>query len=284
MTFSLREIFEDLPVLNIVDVGASELEVEPIYSELLKSGGAQLTAFEPSPQEYERLKAINRPNTTILPHAVGDGSDATLHICQAPGMTSLLEPDSSVLEHFHRFQRFGTVLKKEDIKTQRLDDVLKQGAMDFLKIDIQGGELRAFQGAAALLEQTLVVHTEVQFVPFYKEQPLFGEIDMHLRGHDLWFHKFLEIQSRTFKPLMVDNDPMAGMSQELWSDAIYTRRFTSFKTLEADALLKIALIAHDFYSSYDLALLALRHVDEKTGRNCQEDYVRALAVRGTNQT
>ena len=33
------------------------------------------------------------------------------------------------------------------------------------------------------------------------------------------------------------------MSQELWSDAIYTRRFTRFKTLEADALLKIALIA-----------------------------------------
>ena len=282
MTFSLREIFEDLPVLNIVDVGASELEVEPIYTELLKSGGARLTAFEPSPQEYERLKQLNKPNTTILPYAVGDGNAATLHICQAPGMTSLLTPDPEVLEHFHRFQRYGTVLKTEEIKTHRLDDILEPGAIDFLKIDIQGGEVNAFKGASALLNQSLVVHTEVQFVPFYKEQPLFGEIDIQLRNHGLWFHKFLEIQSRTFKPLMVDNDPMAGMSQQLWSDAVYTRRFTSFEKLETSPLLKIALIAHDFYQSYDLALLALRHFDQKSELRYQDEYVRALAVRGTH--
>ena len=75
---------------------------------------------------------------------------------------------------------------------------------------------------------------------------------------------------------MVNNDIYARMSQDLWTDAVYVRRFTDFPTLAADALERIALIAHDLYGSYDLASLALLELDKRDGGDRQPRYLRAL--------
>ena len=151
--------------------------------------------------------------------------------------------------------------------------------MDFLKVDVQGGELAVFEGGMNRLEQALFVHTEVQFVPFYKGQALYAELDLKLREAGFWFHRFDATQSRVLKPLVIQGDVFGGLSQELWSDAVYVKRFVDFPVLPREQLLKIAFIAHDIYASFDLAALALETLDKREQTSFLADYLAYLTPK-----
>lgn len=277
MAFRLSEIFEDIPRVRVVDVGASPIDGAPIYEPLREHGGAEVIGFEPSSDQYQRLLELEIPHATFLPDAIGDGTPGELKICRGPGMTSMLEPDARVLSHFHWFDTYAEVVSREPMETRRLDDVPETEGMDFLKVDVQGGEMGVFEGARDRLASAVMIHTEVQFVPFYENQPLFADLDRTLRDAGFWFHKFAPIHSRVFKPLVVNNDLYAGMSQQLWSDAVYVRPFVDFGELEAARLLKIAVLAHDLYQSYDLALLALQHLAAREGSERHIRYLERLS-------
>ena len=53
--------------------------------------------------------------------------------------------------------------------------------IDFIKIDVQGAELDIFKGAKEHLAQVLTIVSEVEFVPIYKNQPLFGDVYSFLK-------------------------------------------------------------------------------------------------------
>jgi FkbM family methyltransferase len=274
--FSLSSVFEDLPVVQVVDIGASPFDGEPIFDALRAAGGAEVLGFEPSPDQYEKLLAMQTERATFLPYAIGDGTEGELKICRAPGMTSMLEPDLEVLSHFHQLKEAAEILERQSMATHRLDDIAEAVGMDFLKVDVQGGEQAVFEGAKERLADACFIHTEVQFVPFYKGQALFAELDQILREAGFWFHRLDATQSRVFKPLMINNDVFGGLSQQLWSDAVYVKRFVDFPKLETEQLLKIALLAHDIYASYDLAMLALQAIDRREGTSRHTLYLERL--------
>jgi hypothetical protein len=82
-----------------------------------------------------------------------------------------------------------------DVPMVRIDGVLNQ-EVDILKLDLQGYELEALRGATNLLPRIKTITTEVEFVPLYDGQPLFGDIDCFLRQsgfrllnlYELWTH------------------------------------------------------------------------------------------------
>ena len=57
--------------------------------------------------------------------------------------------------------------------------------LNILKLDIQGGELLALQGAVELLARNAIdiIYIEVEFVPHYENQPLFHQIVGFLSGY-----------------------------------------------------------------------------------------------------
>ena len=274
---SISTLFPDFPDVKVVDVGASPIDGEPPYQPLHAADKMDLVAFEPDETQFAALQKLNLSRTTLVKAAIGDGREGVLNVCKSPGMTSLLEPDLSVLGHFHGFAEWGTVLERIPMKTRRLDEVAEARGCHFLKLDVQGGELPILNHGQNTLNTCMMVHTEVQFIPFYEDQPLFAELDQALRANGFWLHRFLPIHSRVFKPIMVNNDIYAGMSQDLWTDAVYVRRFTDFPTLAVEALQRIALIAHDVYRSFDLASLALLELDKRDGGGRQRHYIRALS-------
>ncbi|MHC1782815.1 MAG: FkbM family methyltransferase [Anaerolineaceae bacterium] len=276
MKFSFRELFPDTPEIHIVDVGASPIEGIPVYQPVLDQGGFRLTGFEPNPAMYEALLKNLHPHMTFLPYALGDGKQATLNICSAPGMTSIFEPDLALLGNFHGFSEWSQVIERQPLMTRRLDDIAEVSEIDFMKLDVQGSELAVLESAKKKLRHILVIHVETLFIPFYKDQPLFGDIDCFLRKAGFLFHKFGKMESRIFKPLLLDNDIYRGLSQQLWSDAVYVRPFTGFADLTAGELLKIARIMHDVYDSVDLAQLALTFYDRKTNSQRQPEYLSKL--------
>ena len=265
---------------KIVDVGASLKDGEPPpYATLLGQGDVDIVGFEPSREALDDLSARKGPHETYLPHAIGDGGRHTLNICLAPGMTSLLTPNPAVLNLFHGFPAWGQVLSTETVDTVRLDDVAETAGAAMLKIDIQGGELMALSNATARLRDLLVIHTEVEFLPMYVDQPLFSDLDLFLRRHEFVFHRFHPPVSRTIAPLLVNNDIYAGMSQLLWADAIFVRDFTRLDALTDQQLLVMAAILHDCYRSFDLAMRLLTEHDTRAGTQLAADYLSRLRTQ-----
>ena len=175
-------------------------------------------------------------------------------------------------------------MRKERIKTLRLDDIPEVRDTHYLKMDVQGFEITVLQNAPKVLENAVAVQTETNFIPLYKGQPLFAEIDQQLREAGFVLHTFEKIHKRTFQPARANNNIYDGINQVMWTDAHYFRRFTDFPLLPGESLLRIATIAHDVHASFDLALLALRHHDEKFGTSHQQAYMGHFAQSQADQT
>jgi len=262
--------------IKIVDVGANPIDGTPPYADLLRSGIADLIGFDPNPDSLVRLNEKKSAAETYLPYAIGDGRQHTLHICRAQGMTSLLTPNPAVLNLFHGFPDWGTVMATETVNTVRLDDIKETAGLDLLKIDIQGAELMVFQNGQERLRDALVIHTEVEFLQMYVDQPLFGDVDVFLRQHGFMFHRFYPTVSRVIAPLVRDNDIFAGMSQIFWADAIFVRDLTRLGELSARQLIAMATIMHDSYGSVDLVMHVLTHHDARFGSQLAPTYLANL--------
>ena len=262
--------------VKIVDIGANPLDGTPPYDRLMKSGDADIIGFEPNPEALAQLNAMKGPTETYLPHAVGDGGRHTLNFCQAPGMTSLLTPDPAVLDLFHGFPDWGKVMSTEPLDTVRLDDIPETAGIEMIKIDIQGGELMALSNGIERLKSTLVIQTEVEFLPLYVGQPLFSDVDLFLRGQGFVLHRFFPTVSRVIKPMLIDNNIYAGLSQLVWADAIFVRDFTRLETYSDAELLKTCAILHDCYGSIDLVLRLLTEFDRRQGGVMAQTYLNGL--------
>jgi FkbM family methyltransferase len=271
----IRSILPPLPRFRIVDVGASGTGDPPAYANLVNAVACDIVGFEPIAAECEKLMRHAKPGHLYLPYAIGDGSVRTFYECSSPFCSSLYEPDIALAEKFQYLAEYMNVVKTDSVQTKRLDDIPETEGTDFLKVDVQGGELLVFEGAVQRLKNVLVVHTEVEFVAMYKNQPLFAEVDSFLRAHGFCFHK-MEQWGRTFKPVVMKDDPGARLSQSLWADAVYVRDFMRFDDLAPGALLKLAAILHEIDRSYDLAAFALQAYDSKMKTRLQMTYLEGM--------
>ena len=276
---SLKSLINKRTRVKVVDIGANPIDSTPPYMQLLKAGDADVVGFEPNRDALEKLNRARGLNETYLPHALGDGATHTLHICGAPGMTSLLTPNPQVLNLFHGFPQWGKVISTEIVKTVRLDDIAETAGVDLVKIDVQGAELMVLRNGIERLRTTLVIQTEIEFLPMYIDQPLFADVDTFLRGQGFVFHRFYgEIISRVIAPFAVGRDLYAGMSQSVWSDAIFVRDFTRLGLMESDQLLRMATLLHDCYQSIDLVYYLLVEHDKQSGGTLAESYLQKLNV------
>ncbi len=262
--------------VDVVDIGANPIDGTPPYKPLLDTGLARVVGFEPNPHALAALNARKGPNETYLPYVVFDGAKQTFRVCHAPGMSSLLEPNRKLLGYFHGFLDWARVEECHEVETVRLDDIEEVESLDYLKIDIQGGELEVFRNGVERLADCLVIHTEVEFLPMYEGQPLFSEVEMFLRSQGFVFHRFAPLVSRVLKPLVVGNDIYAGLSQLFWADAVFIRDFTRLDVLSPMQLKKMTLILHDIYGSRDVAYQALLIHDQQSGATFAERYLAAL--------
>ncbi len=277
--FSIFALDDALPAVKVVDIGANPIDGDPPYAPLLRAGQAEVVGFEPNRDALAVLQQRKGPRETYLPHAIGDGKRHTLHLTQAPGMSSLLEPNPDLLNLFHGFPDWSRVVRTEEVDTVRLDDVPETAGVDLIKIDIQGAELMALSNAPQRLATALVVQTEVEFVPMYRDQPLYGDIERLLHGHGFLLHKFEPLTSRVVKPMLLGGNIRAGFSQVLWTDAIFVRDPTRLDALDGGQLLRTAILLHECWGSVDLALHFLLAHDKRTGRGLGQRYFAKITGR-----
>jgi hypothetical protein len=172
------------------------------------------------------------------------------------------------------------VLSTSEVMTMRLDDIKEIRSCDFLKVDVQGAELDVLKGATQTLGKTAVVELEAGFVPLYKNQPLFAEIDICMRANGFLLHKFHDVAGRAVRPFVVDNNPFKLVSQLLWGNAVYIRDFARINELSPEMLLKTAIVLHEVYASSDMVWLTLKAYDAQAGTKLSDDYMARLTTAG----
>ncbi|OBH70335.1 FkbM family methyltransferase [Mycobacterium mantenii] len=278
MNASLQALLNPERLTEVVDVGANMIDGEPPYMPLLIAGLCRVTGFEPQEDALHQLLAQKGPNERYLPYVVGDGEARTLKICRGKGLTSLFEPDPSRLSLFGVLEPLGQVLERVPVQTCRLDDVLEIQHLDFLKIDIQGGELAAFRGGRVKLAEAVVIQTEISFVTLYKDQPWLGDIDLELRGQGFVPHGFVDMKPWRISSAFAGEIPWDGSNQLLEADIVYVRDFANAESMSDEQLKQLALISHYCYGSVDLTLRCVMLLEQRRAlaSEAQQRYLRLL--------
>lgn len=198
-------------VSNILDAGASHARISKRFIRMFPQ--AHVYAFEPQPLYRDRLTALAEEEPRFHPYFSALSSQTgkmALQITQSPGTTSLFPPGERMKA---LYPEQTTAKETVDVDVVTIDEWAAAeniSQIQFMKFDIQGGELDALRGASGMLQSTLLIYVEVFFNPLYEGGAIFGEIDMCLRDNNFALYNL-------FKPRSDDN----GML--IQADAIYVQ-------------------------------------------------------------
>ena len=265
---------------NIVEIGALRQvgKNEPFYELLDHFPSSKIIGFELDKEVCEKMNLEAREGVKYFPYAIGKANEKRkLYITQHPMCTSLYKPNEDLIKLYNNFE--VAYLKNEtEIETVSLDyfiDKFELGDIDFIKIDVQGAELDIFKGATKVLKNVLKIVCEVEFIPHYEKQPLFGDICVFLDEYNLMFNKFLGLAGRSLKPIILDNNPNKA-SQHIWSDAVFIHHIQKISNLSDLKLLKLAVLAC-VYMSFDLTFFCLSVYDKRHSATFSKDFMNKVA-------
>lgn len=265
---------------SILEIGALPIEgeAESFYQLIDFFPNSSIIAFEVDEDLCSDLNTNSKEQLHYFPVALGlNNEEVPFYETQHPMCSSLYPPNWELMRHYNNLE-VASLKSKSSIKTQSLDFFLKENNIndvDFIKIDIQGAELSVFQGGENILEKTIFIVSEVEFIPLYEQQPLFGEVCKYLASKNLMFHKFLGLAGRTLKPLIINNNPNIP-TQHMWSDAVFIKEIKQLPSLSANKLLKMAILAFS-YGSPDVTYHCFQLYDAQYQRNLSKEYIRLLS-------
>ena len=209
-----------------------------------------------------------------------------LYVTKEKMCSSLYEPNHSYVSRFRNFlPEFLTLDYVSEIETTTLDSFCASeliDTIDFLQVDVQGAELNIFQGAQQIIKNsTLAIQTEVEFAPIYKNQPLFADVDNHLRQQGFFLQGFKGLHCISKKSFPVEikaGIPQYLSGQLLWSDAFYFQDLLSQPSpVSPEKLLKQACIADILYFP-DYALELLEYLTVNYGSNPQYNFTEVINI------
>jgi FkbM family methyltransferase len=167
--------------------------------------------YEADADCLEQIRDFNTPLASgfrLMPHCLGahNGTE-TLNVCHDQFTSSLYPPNPRYAEYYGFFEDKDYVLAQamrvcetRSVSVATLDALcLGDGAVpapDFLSIDTQGAEYDILRGGQKVVSgNVLAVYCEVEFVPLYQGQKLFGDVTALLEEYGLGFAAFTRIES-----------------------------------------------------------------------------------------
>lgn len=184
----LQKVINNDDVKVIVDAGASLGDTSVRFSSYFPY--ATVYAFEPYPPFLEKLKEKSAENKSIFvePFALGKGcTKSFLNVNHCEGTNSLFESNEDA------FNIYGSLLSsksKIEVEIKSLDMWSKEkgiGNIDILKLDLQGGEFDALEGAIQLFSSSniKIVICEIMFNKCYNNKGKWTDIVNFLENYNL---------------------------------------------------------------------------------------------------
>ena len=254
----------------VCDIGASPVDPTPFIDDLINNTNSVLYGFEPNEDEFKKLNQSERKKYFDI--AVGNGKTETLNICEAPGLTSILEPDLQYLNLFHGFAEWAKIIKKINIQTKKLDEINFKEKIDFFKIDVQGYEYEIINHGKNKIKESLIVQIETSPIPIYKNEKPFSYICQTLEELGFNLHMFNQINTRCFKPMTVQNNIYTGINHLFQLDCVFIKNLNLIDSLSVEELKKLSLILFYSFKSYDLAGMLIQRISEIESVNYVTQY------------
>jgi FkbM family methyltransferase len=271
--------------LRLVDVGARG-GVDHRWDRF--SSLLEVTAFEPDPAECERLNrgADSLPyRARFLPHALWRESahDVPFHVTNWPVASSLYRPNLEFLRGFPHAQGLLGVREVRSVEVMSLDDVARREnlAADCLKVDVEGAGLDVLVGGDATVKDALMLEVETEFNPLFESQPLFAEVDAHLRERG-W--SLIGLRRRSWRRgAHLDRRASGYGGQIVSADALYCNDAAVGQGLSFRRELKLLVILAA-YLQVDAVLARIRSSNALGGRLGADELAeleRVLAPRAS---
>lgn len=223
---SFEEVYKEHPII-LIDVGVSG-GIPYLWKCAEKY--LRVVGFEPDIRAFEELKKMGGGTQKFINIALysSDGT-VTFNLTKKQQCSSIFTPNLSFLEQFPDAQRCE-VIGSVDVKARRLSRELLFNEdihdADFLKVDTQGEDLHVLKGAAEILDNFIFgVNVEVEFIPIYKDQPLFPDVDIFLR--DRGFQLF--DMKRYYWKRKIGMDAWNIKGQLVFADALYFKTYEAFR-------------------------------------------------------
>jgi len=264
---------------TLIDIGARTIEKsKPRFHKILEYfPSSEIIGFEIEKEVCDQMNSEAAKGVKYFPFALGENNEKRkLYITENPMCTSLYKPNEKLLNLYHELQ-YMNLKKVSEIETITLDffvDKYSIDTIDFIKIDVQGAELDIFKGSKKLLNNVLKIVCEVEFLPLYHDQPLFGDITKFLNQYNFMFNKFLGLSGRTLKPLIANKDKFFA-SQHMWTDAVFIQHINKIENLNDERLLKLSVLAA-IYNSLDLTFFYLALYDKRNSSTLAKDWMSYL--------
>lgn len=151
---------------NCIDVGCHKGE---ILDEILKIAPNGLHfGFEPIPLFFDRLKERYLSRATIYPFALSDksGSSSFQYVKNAPAYSGIQKRQYAIEK---------PEIEEINVELRPLDDVIpEETKIDFVKIDVEGGEFAVLKGAKKLLlknKPTIIFECGMGASEYYGTKP-----------------------------------------------------------------------------------------------------------------
>ncbi len=205
----------------ILDVGAHVGQSNQLFRRMFPA--ATIWSFEPDPDSFARLTAsvdAALPGGCVQVAFADRVGTAAFHRNPIGHTNSLYarNPDSQDSIDQVRARAEGRdatpVSERIEVPVGRVDDWCAAqgiGAIDLLKIDVQGAEVDVLRGASTILLDTMTVAVEISFFDLYERSNSFHDVESLLHPAGLRLYALAE----------VSDNPMNGRTD--WVTAIYTR-------------------------------------------------------------
>lgn len=165
----------------IFDVGANTGQTTKKYRALFPR--SVIFSFEPHVESFDALSMTFAEDKAVYPvrSALSDKSGRRRFYVNESSLTNSLLPSVDIT--------LARNLRTERVPVTTIDEFCKKQAIetvDILKMDIQGGELLALEGAHESLEKAAIslIYAEVLFAPQYEQQALFAQIIAFLSTYE----------------------------------------------------------------------------------------------------
>lgn len=255
--------------LNIADVGSAD---GPESRWNAARVIARFITFEPNPRPG---LAVGAYGDVSFPIGLWSSKcRKTLHLTKHPDSSSVCNLNCGLLEDFQA--KAGVELTgTTEIDLDTFDNTLAghpELAPDFLKVDVEGGDLEVLKGATLALERSVLgVRAEAPLVEIHQGAPQLWDLCAHLRPKGFVLFHFSRVQ-------WVRNNGLVGYSsqpQHIWGDAVFFlsrpvlfRRLGNTPPAERAALLTRFLVillchgVHDYAFELIEAVVAARLISE----------------------
>jgi len=151
----------------------------PIEDLKVLGNRSRWTIYDADPDAL--LSLSDKPNSILVNECIGfEDGKLPFHISANPSASSCLEVDDNAKNLYFRATNWGEHAKQVktiEIKTSKLDGLIEDKCVypiDVLSVDVQGLEWDILE--CTNLQDVLMVVTEAEFIPLYKDQKLFPDI------------------------------------------------------------------------------------------------------------